>query len=177
MREKIWLTAHTRMVTEARHRRNAKLWDLIVIWYSTAMVIASVMSLQTTEGSETSYLLVSLSIGVLAMSIFVPTLGHKVDADKHRSCYLSLQELLDTADNGALSKEYHSILAEYPNHQDRDWISYLVTSRLGGTKLMSEKGEIEANNWHFLSFFFYCLFDLIFWIVLFFAPLLVFNFL
>lgn len=177
MRDKIWLTAHTRMVTEARHRRNAKLWDAIVVWYSTTMVIASVMSLRASQETEASYLLVSISIGVLALTIFVPTLGHKVDADRHRSCYLSLQELLDTGDPNTIAKDYHSILAEYPNHQDRDWVSYLVTSKFGGNILHSNNRPIPIKFWHYLAFFAQNICDTIFWIVLFFAPLLVFKFL
>lgn len=175
MHEKIWLTAHTRMVTEARHLRSAKLWDLLVIWYSTAMVIASVIALKETSGSNTSYLLVSLSIGVLALSIYVPTLGHKVDADKHRSCYLRLQELLDTAEDGDLAKEYHSILAEYPNHKKRDWIALLVTSKLEGTPLKVREKEVNVKCWHHCVLTLYRSFDVIFWTALFLAPLAIFR--
>lgn len=175
MRDKIWLTAHTRMVTEARHLWSAKLWDLLVIWYSTAMVIASVIALKETSGSNSSYLLVSLSIGVLALSIYVPTLGHKVNADKHRSCYLRLQELLDTAKDGDLAKEYHSILAEYPNHKKRDWFALLVTAKFEGTPLKVRDKEISVECWHHLVLTMHRVFDVIFWTTLFLAPLVIFQ--
>ena len=171
LRDKVWITGRTRMLAEARLRRQGALWNLLIVWYSVALTCLSVYQLIAENDAQRNLAATILSILVLSLSIYIPTLGFEQKADQYRSCYLRLQRLLDsTSENDPIATKYHDILDHFPNHPTKDWLSLLVSSERDGNpihsggKVVPITGEMRIS--HYLRNFsvFTC------WIAAFFVP-------
>lgn len=146
MRDKVWLTAHVRMVAESQLRVSHHLWNILIIWYSTCLTCLTIYHLVTTQESNAELMAAILSVMVLSLSIYIPTLGLKQKADTFRSCYLKLQRALDTiTDEAELAIAYHDILGDFPNHDDGHWIALIVQYDRRGEPLESDGERIPVT--------------------------------
>ena len=145
--DKIWITGRTRMGSEARLRRQATLWNLLIVWYTVALSCLSVYQLVAEPNSNRNVVSTIMAIIVMSLSIFIPTLGFERKADQFRACYLRLQRLSDTVNDPAtLCVQYHEILENFPNHPTHDWIALLVSSKMQGTPIENNGTEIPVTN-------------------------------
>lgn len=143
--DKVWITGRIRMVTEARLRRRAHLWNFLIVWYTVGLTCLSVYQLISENDASRNLASTVLSILVLSLTIFIPTLGFERKADQFRECYLRLQRLLDnTIDAVHLSNEYHDILERFPNHPSRDWHSLLVTSKMAERPIENDGNTVPV---------------------------------
>jgi hypothetical protein len=173
--DKAWLTGRTRMVTEARLIRQGRLWNLLIIWYSVGLTCLTVFQLYNEPDESISLVAAILAVSVLSLSIYIPTLGFERQAELFRRCYLRLQRLVDeTTDNAELTKQYHEILAEFPNHPTRDWSAFLIASQLAGNPPTNDGNEIPIPWPLWLKHYSKVIFETILWIAAFAAPGIVF---
>lgn len=143
IRDRVWLTAHVRMRTEARLRRQSRFLNFLIFWFSTALTCLTVYQLTAVKSPVRDMTSAALAIVVLALSIFVPSLNLDQQADKFRECYLKLQRLLDyTKDNDILLSSYYDVLEAYPNHPANDYIDFVVISKFNNQTLTSSEKTI-----------------------------------
>ena len=122
--DKISITGRTRMGSEARLRRQANLWNLLVVWYTVSLSCLSVYQLVAESSNNRNVVATIMAIIVMSLSIYIPTLGFERQADQFRACYLHLQRLSDTIDDTTqLSSQYHEILEHFPNHPSLTYFS------------------------------------------------------
>lgn len=160
------------MITEAHLLRSARLWDLLIIWYSTWLTCLTVSQLVFQPSKANALISAVLAIVVLVLSVYVPTLGLKQRAELFRSCYLKLQRLLDEEiDDDHLTTKYHDVLSEYPNHSRCDWISHLVSAHKDGQPLTTGGKMIPVSKKAKRSLFWMNTFSTMAWIAAFLAPL------
>ncbi|MGA1856509.1 SLATT domain-containing protein [Azospirillum sp. 11R-A] len=126
--DNIWITAKTRMFTEARYRS----YNLLAnVWITTCSLLLIFFSLFTDEISAVIHhadrLNIALSIAVLALSLVLSGFRFLETAAQHRECYIKLQALYETRGcNQNLAKEYNAILDAYPNHDDQDYDNLVI---------------------------------------------------
>jgi hypothetical protein len=178
LRDKIWLTAHTRMISEARLTKNARLWNLLIVWYSTSLACLTTYQLVADESTTRNILSAILAIGVLSLSIYIPTLQFEQKAALYRSCYLRLQRLLDLGMKEIdLATQYHDVLENFPNHSNRDWNKLLVNSHCSGRALQDGETNIPVPKMMIFGNFLIQTRDVILWLTAFAMPAILSYFL
>jgi len=146
--ERIFLTAKTRMVAEARARSLNSFLNILTAWYSFCLIAVSVANLSgilrhgTIEFSATL-----MSIALFGVSLFL--LGGRLEqrAEEYRKCYLALKAIYhssNTEDEKML--EYEQEIAKYPNHAPIDYDLMIFETHSRGQKLWNEEGEIKQTS-------------------------------
>lgn len=139
LRDRVWLTARIRMRSEARLRSFSRFLNFSIFWYSTALTILTVYQLIAPKDQFRDITSAALAILVFGLSIFIPTLNLEKDAERFRECYLKLQRILDIfEDEKELKKEYYETLDAYPNHPEKDYVDFVVSSKIYGQELEHE---------------------------------------
>lgn len=153
IRDKAWITAHARMRAEERLRKLSSWLNFLTAWYSTMLVVISVYSLVSDKDINRDAIIVGLSVAVLSLSLFVPSLKLGHSADQHRDCYLKLQKVLDTTKNsGAFIRSYHEVLESFPNHSPKDYRSLVIESEFFGNKLSIGKKDIQSTTCMYIGY-------------------------
>lgn len=175
LRDRIWLTARIRMISEARLRSLSRTLSVLTVWYSTILTCLTVYQLTVPADSVRNVASAALAIAVLVLTVFVPSLNLDSDADRFRECYLKLQRLLDTVpDHEALNLAYHDILEAYPNHTNRNRTDCIAASHLDGAKLSTAGKEIQVSFSMWVSYGVRLVFRFLSPVVGFFLPFLVY---
>jgi hypothetical protein len=145
----IWFTYKDRVYAEQRFRFYAVTGHLLITWYSFLLIILSVF-----EDKVNGYLhhdIVDTIAIILSILLFGASLifyGFKFEekAASFRECYLALQKITQgQASPATKMREYHKILAHYPNHHDRDHNRFVFERWQAGKTLRDAEGDIPVT--------------------------------
>lgn len=147
--ERIYITYKARIVAESRMLRLAFWSQVLVAWYSIAIIVVSLADISTvykvTDGGVAT---TSLSILVLTASVFFYSQRFEIRAAGFRECYLKLRELYDSDESPEIVlKKYHDVLNAFENHSNFDYDSVLLASRVSKKKLQDANGDIDFGGW------------------------------
>lgn len=170
---RIYITYKARMIAESKYRLFSALSNLLVIWYSFWLIVASIS--EVAGLFNTQYFGVfsaAASIAIFAASIFVSTGTMNKTACEHRACYLELQKIFqDNIAELEKMKKYEDALQRYPNHTLRDYHDLLFLTWYQKGDITNAKGKVPIG----IGIIFETLVrKLCFWImaaVFFFAPI------
>ena len=156
LKNRIWLTSKARKYAESKCiQRNISLHFLTFI--STVAVIGfSVFQQDFCDPAYAQKAIITVSVFLLAISIFL--FGQKFGerAAQYRECYLKLDQLRDeNSAFGDLSTKYANILQAYPNHSESDFDSFVFAEVvLNKGKVTGATGEeLKATTKRGLAFF------------------------
>jgi hypothetical protein len=139
--DKIWLTARTRIQSEARLLRFERLSHVVLSYYSALMIAYSVLSIDSNDINK-QYIQIIMSIAVFSASLISYGFKFGEQAREFRECYLSLNELYGNAiTDQKKSERYADILSRYPNHVDHDFYTMIKKSRALGRVLKDSGGN------------------------------------
>ena len=143
----IWLTSKARMLSHARFKLYDRLSHLTLTAYSILLLAFSIFEnhlLNTPIGPYTSEISVVLSVSVLCASLIIWGLKFDKTANKHRQCYIALQELYDNTQARSDKLTYYKILKEYPNHSTFDYDRMIYTNIWCQHKILkNQQSEIK----------------------------------
>ena len=146
-KEKIYLTYKTRITSEARIRLTATLLNILVSWYSFCLIVISLIDV--TENYHIAYaniLIISLSVGIFGLSLFIYGEKYFERASQFRECYLKLQKLYNSdLDQGKMMSGYADILAQYENQSDNDYDYMVFDAWWRRQSLRNATGPIEMS--------------------------------
>lgn len=145
IRDRVWLTARIRMTAEDRYRLYDIVSHIFLSYMSMLMIIATVLADDLSKGvRHFGAITISLTIFVFTASLIVAGFRNRERANQHRDCYLALQSLLDSCSEDAeLSRKYHEILPQHPNHSPRDHDDLVLNRTLfGNTPLWNGENKI-----------------------------------
>ncbi|WP_408080076.1 SLATT domain-containing protein [Sphingomonas plantiphila] len=147
--ERIYLTYKARVAAECRMHRLAFWSQILIAWYSIAIIIVSLADISTFYGvNDGGVATTSLSVLVLTASVFVYSQRFELRAASFRECYLKLQELYDSTEHPEIIlKKYHDILIPFENHSNFDYDSVLLSAKVRGTHLIDAHGPIKFEGW------------------------------
>lgn len=176
LRDSIWMTSKTRMFSEDRYKRYSFLSHLLLSYYSLVMIIISVFS-DALSCNVPMYKEVTISFAIVLFGITLIVTGFQFDdvAKSHRECYLRLQKLLsEDLPDDALSKNYHEVLAGYPNHRNWDYDNFIIDRTFIRGESITKGGEVSVKPttqmyvMKVLRFsFFWCIISLLFFVPIF----------
>lgn len=132
-KDKVWWTKKARIQTEKRLLRYDIYSQLMLLWYSIALVIVSIFELKSPlPESYFGSLMVALSVLVLCATLFVNNRNFKDRANLVKQCYETLSILIEDskkndADIALLDREYQKILGLCENHTDIDFKKAVVS--------------------------------------------------
>ena len=131
------------MQAEKRYKSYSLLSHLLLSYYALLMIFLSIFSESISTFMPIPQISIALSVSIFATSLIVYGFKYGETAQLHRECYLRLQRLL----NIILEKQYHEIIAGYPNHSKIDF-DELVLDRVfwKKEKLNNSKGTISATK-------------------------------
>lgn len=123
----IWITCRCHMNAEKRTRFLEVYFHVVLGFYSLATIVVSLL------GSKSEFfeqIVVVTSIMTLCLSLLVFGFKFGETAARHRSCYLSLQYLLNhTSQTSAnVGEEYIKVLKHFPNHSTWDYMRTIVNN-------------------------------------------------
>jgi len=150
LRDKIWITCKTRMVSERRYRTYDTASHLFLTYMSVLMIAVSLFSDQIR--SEIPYfdkVAIAIAVALFATTLVVSGFKFSDAANKHRECYLKLQYLDENFDTVAdVAKKYNEILLNYPNHAQRDYETLVLNRTLFSSRNMKiGDEEITWSVW------------------------------
>lgn len=145
--DRIYITYKTRMMSESRLRSSAYYSNVMIVWYSLALIVISLIDLSGKFiVSNFSMISAAVSIAVFAMSLFIYGERYSERADQFRSCYLKLQALHASAlSDNEKAERYSEILEFYPNHSDSDYDEMLFDAWIRGQSLSNSSGPIKIT--------------------------------
>lgn len=146
--EKIYITYKTRMTTEARLRRTSRLSNILLAWYSVVLIALSLADL-TGQYQIYRFSLISsaISVGTLALSLFLYGEKYNERADQFRDCYLKLQRIYQSSDTtDDKMKNYYDVLDFYENQTSDDYDEMVFDAVIRGQKLENSRGPIEISK-------------------------------
>lgn len=152
LRDKIWLTWHTRIYAEKRFR----LYDVMskfVLTYLSLLMIATSIFANELENSTPNFnqITIVISVGLFAISLLIAGSRFSETAGLHRQCYLKLQALgEDQRPDTDVEKVYYDILSNYPNHHDFDYYDLVLSRTLFQNKRLNSGQEEIQWNWGML---------------------------
>lgn len=132
LKDKIWLTAHARMVSEQRYRQ----YDLashLFLSYMSLLMIVSVIYSNELQGRIPHFEKISLIISLLIFSTSLIMYGFKFSetASSYRECYLKLQSMLNSFDSYSdAGSKYDEILSACRNHASADFEALVIERTL-----------------------------------------------
>lgn len=141
LKDQIWITAHVRMISEAKFRVYDQTSNLIIFWMSTLLIITSIFSKEIQiKVQNVDKLNIVVSLIILLASVISWGMRHGERGALFRECYLKLEDLHRQfpANAGAL---YGEILSKYPNHSDGDYEAFLFEKTVIGKNNISVGGN------------------------------------
>lgn len=135
--DRIWWTKKSRIQTEKRLLQKDIYSQIILLWYTVFSVFASIYELATPSNNNLfSVLMISLSVMIMAVTLFIGSRGFKERAMLVKQCYEQLSVLNNKANainsnNNSynvidLEAEYKNILSVCENHSDIDFKKAVV---------------------------------------------------
>lgn len=136
--DKIWWTKKARIKAERRLLRFDFFLQLLLVWYSFLLVAYSIFSLVNPANvNSESAVMISLSVLVLVMTLFISSMGLKSRAMLIKQCYEQLSVIYTRSrvvhDPEELDVEYQKVLSISENHSDYDF-SCAVIDEYNNTK-------------------------------------------
>lgn len=150
LEDKIWLTAKSRIFAEKRYRHYDIVSHVFLSYMSVLIIISSILPDHASQAIKNlDFITVALSIALLVTSLIIAGLRFSTTADKHRGCYLKLQNLYQSLDDTTEpAKEYDKILNGFPNHSSRDYDDFVLDQTLfGKNKLTTDGVSISWDIW------------------------------
>lgn len=150
LKDRIWITCKTRMYSERRYRLYDVTSHIFLSYMSLLIIIAAVFSDELSKSvSHFGAITIILSLFLFATTLIVSGFKFSETANKHRDCYLKLQNLEQTFDQHAdAAAAYDQILNLYPNHAQRDYEALVLDRTLFGRgSLMSGQTKITWDYW------------------------------
>lgn len=149
--ERIYLTYKARIAAESRMLQLAFWSQVLIAWYSIAIIIVSLADISTFyKVNDGGVATTSLSVLVLTASVFVYSQRFELRAASFRECYLKLRELYDSNDQPeAILRRYHDLLSSFENHSNFDYDSVLLEYRIRGKQIRDSNDEIKFQGWAF----------------------------
>jgi len=153
---RIWMTKKTRMESEARLKKNHNISNIIINYYTFAVMAFSIWSLVLdTESAIAKYvtlMTVISSVGLFGVTLLISSLGYRERALQYKESYLKLdnlesefQHLLRSAYRMSkedvidqfhiLEKKYFEILALSDNHEQIDIKKLMIDREIQGYHL------------------------------------------
>ncbi len=136
--DNLWITRKTRIYSELRLERNAKISKFIITLYSFYLIIFSIWNLNH-NNPQISELLVFSSIGIALASISLSAQRYAYRALDMRNCYIRLLELYNDAKRAEAAKndrliqkiesKYAQILGNIENHSEYDYLCFRFSIR------------------------------------------------
>ncbi len=136
--DKIWTTRKTRIYAEKRLLFNEKISNIVMIWYSLCLVFVSIWSL-IHSSQFINIMLLSSSIAILVVSVFLYSQKYSERAVQMRQCYIRLDELAAKSEIAELNNEiasaqnihetYSDVLSNIENHIDYDYHRFRYSKR------------------------------------------------
>ncbi|QZD86067.1 SLATT domain-containing protein [Qipengyuania psychrotolerans] len=144
---RIYLTYKARIKAESRYRLYSMTANILIIWYSFLIIVASIaVSSNTVVISHFETALAASSIAIFASSVFLATGILQKRADEYRACYLELQEIWDSSVQEEVKlKRYSEARKRYPNHSSRDDGEVILSTWLRKGELFDTKGKVPAS--------------------------------
>ena len=153
---RIWMTKKTRMESEARLKRNHILSNIIINYYTFAVLAFSIWSLALDPESYVSkyvtLMTVISSVGLFGVTLLISSLGYRERALQFKESYLKLdslesefkhlsrsayqlskEEVIDRFH--ILEKKYFDILALSDNHDPIDTKKLIIDREMEGYQL------------------------------------------
>jgi low affinity Fe/Cu permease len=142
----IWWTRKSRIQAAERLLANDFHTQLILVWYSTFIVGASIYFLKFAPQSELATVtMVIYSVMILSMSLFMSGRNFKERGMLMKQCYeqldllyrqvLAIEEKLDENELRRITEEYQNIVNSSENHKEIDFIVAEVKLRISGEKI------------------------------------------
>jgi len=142
LKDKIWITARTRMITEQRYKRYDIRSHLFISYMSLLMILTTIFSEDLS--SVVPYfrqLEVVIPLALFAASLIVYGFKFGDCAHQFRECYLKLQSLYEKFDKTSdPTSEYEEILQRYPNHAESDYEELIIKRTLFDRQKISSGG-------------------------------------
>lgn len=179
--DRIWVTRKARINTERRLLRNSLLSEILLAYYSLFVVVLSIWNF-TRPNEIINLLLLSASVVVLVLSVFLSSQRFRERALAMRNCYVRLGELQGRAKTSedehnkteldVIDQLYRELLISSENHTETDYLSIrhalkndINTTLPPFTKTDLLKFWISSLGWWVLSILIFLLpFGLIFFV-------------
>ena len=119
---RIYITYKARMAAEAKLRLYSRVANLLVVWFSFCMIVASIgLASDSITIEQNEIFFASASVAIFASSVFLASGVLEKRANEFRSCYLELQKIWNSSVNeNEKMRRYGDVLESYPNHSSRD---------------------------------------------------------
>ncbi len=173
--DRIWVTRKARINTEKRLLRNSLVSEILLTYYSLSVVIFSVWNLTRPNGLI-NLLLVSASVVVLVLSIFLSSQKFRERALAMRNCYVRLEELHQKASQAEeernkaelqeIEQLYRELLIGSENHSETDYLYLRYTLRNNKNTTLPDFTKID-----FLKYWLRSVTRLIFTVLIFLLPI------
>lgn len=152
--DRVWWTKKARIKAERRLLKLDFYLQLLLIWYSFFLVAYSILSLvNPAEGNSESAVMISLSVLVLVMTLFISGMDLKGRAMLIKQCYEQLSVIYTkskiTHDIQALDVEYQGVLSISENHSEYDFSCAIVdeyNNTKDKSKLSKEPTDYQRKN-------------------------------
>ena len=136
------------MTTEARLRKTALLYHILLSWYSLCLIALSVMDISRKFEIENSNLISAcVSVAIFGLSLFIYGERYNQRADEFKSCYLKLKELYEGSNNVPHKmRRYAEILQHYDNQSDGDYDEMLFDAYFRDQNLRNADGPVQITK-------------------------------
>lgn len=129
--DKIWWTRKAKIKAERRLLNFDHYSQLLLLWYSSFLVCYSIYTLvKPAQKVEEAAIMVSLSVLILVLTLFINNMNFKGRALLIKQCYERLSIIhtssLSFSNLSELDKEYQAILGSSENHLEKDFIKAIV---------------------------------------------------
>lgn len=115
------------MNAERRSRFLEMYFHLLLAFYAIAGIGNSIIG--STTGSQVDGAIL-LYVSIITLSISLIIFGFKFGemSAQHRTCYLTLQRIVDPSFKGDLNEKYISTIENLPNHQTMDFMRLAINN-------------------------------------------------
>ena len=145
----IWWTRKARIQAAERLLANDFHSQLILVWYSTFSVVASIYFLKFAPESDLANVsMVIYSVMILSMSLFMSGRNFKERGMLMKQCYLQLdllyrqakaaESVSDEKELKRISEEYQNVVNASENHKEVDFIVSIFKMKLADEKIDKE---------------------------------------
>lgn len=169
---RIYLTAKSRMTSEANLRSQARFNQILPAIYSFYLIVISLLDLtQIYKFQNFSAISILCSIALFGIALFYQ--GQKLEerADNYKQCYLKLQQLeAEDLPEKEKNARYFSILEIYENQSRDDFDEMIFESWLRKQDLRNSNGPIILTNYVFVKTIFIKIFRNLFRLFLIIIP-------
>ncbi|MCE9884389.1 SLATT domain-containing protein [Obesumbacterium proteus] len=184
--DRIWWTKKSKIQTEKRLLRKDIASQIILLWYTVFSVFASVYELaKPSTNSLFSVLMVSLSVLIMAVTLFIGNRTFKERAMLVKQCYEQLSILNIQADEAEktnnkddifkLEDEYKNILSVCENHSDLDYKKAVVFEYLNTESSLKAKLTKKPNFYFYFCVFLHMTFEMVISLFLLLSPIIIWN--